>query len=233
MKSESDSKICPPELAVFIRDYHGVPSAARVLERNEYLLKETPPEKLREALERFYKEEVEPIRLKAYIEKVLFEREIPKLARGEYFPIFIRICQVLDLKFVEYPFAEGGGVTEAILKRAELGFCRLFRRLHHNGEGFGDLFALIEGASEFLRKARIESSDCAVGEGRAFRTLFIAHQWDEDRDGPLDKRSLRKKLSKAAGGNEIRANQFTRVLNATGLGDWIPDAPSSRTGYSV
>ena len=67
MKSESDSKICPPELAVFIRDYHGVPSAARVLERNEYLLKETPPEKLREALERFYKEEVEPIRLKAYI----------------------------------------------------------------------------------------------------------------------------------------------------------------------
>jgi len=53
MKSESDSKICPPELAVFIRDYHGVPSAARVLERNEYLLKETPPEKLREVLERF------------------------------------------------------------------------------------------------------------------------------------------------------------------------------------
>ena len=59
MKSESDSKICPPELAVFIRDYHGVPSAARVLKRNEYLLKETPPEKLREVLERFYKEEVD------------------------------------------------------------------------------------------------------------------------------------------------------------------------------
>ncbi|MGB0155485.1 MAG: hypothetical protein ACPGFB_15775 [Verrucomicrobiales bacterium] len=55
MKSKSDSKICPLELAVFIRDYHGVPSAARVLERNEYLLKETPPEKLREVLERFYK----------------------------------------------------------------------------------------------------------------------------------------------------------------------------------
>jgi len=233
MKSESDSKICPPELAVFIRDYHGVPSAARVLERNEYLLKETPPEKLREVLERFYKEEVEPIRLNAYIEKVLFEREIPKLARGEYFPIFIRICQVLDPGFVENPYAEGVGVTEAILKRAELGFCRLFRRLHHNGEGFGDLFALIEGASEFLRKARIESSDCAVGEGRAFRTLFIAHQWDEDRDGPLDKRSLRKKVSKAAGGNEISVTTFSGVLKNLGLKDRIPDASSARTGYSV
>jgi len=45
MKSKFDSLDVPPQLQAFIRDYFGFPTANRVLDNNEHLLKETPPRK--------------------------------------------------------------------------------------------------------------------------------------------------------------------------------------------